>query len=458
MSPPEPSRALQRHPRASLPSEPSEPSKLSTPPKPHAQDWAHGPCFGFTRVGLRGGGLCVGACDSARDARAQYVATFRSKEPLDNIWRMGKDPRVSRSTDVIYCGFCCKPFSPAGNGLGFDDVHFGDNFDLLAKALCDRRDVLLLEDKCLICENVPALLNHITLDRIERLGFYCKVFVVSGSQFRCASARQRLVLVGFRDRAALDRFTPPPPQSVAPTPLRAILQDFSQESSPDLFINAPKFRLATSDSHVVSLGYPYGARSPTSSYGSLTTPGTLLCVAEHFKDRELPLTPAQVRQLDYGHLRRRPARHLLPRDLCALHTPPVNRLHPMEQLASFSYEAHEQPQLRGRLTAQYAAVAQTICLNIFEAFQAEVLAAIGKPSVRTELYERLDRMGVTAHRSSGSGSWLETRVSRTGVPFYKYLNLKEFDDPADELSEYELWVQENIRENKRLLEKLGLVS
>ena len=35
MSPPEPSRALQRHPRASLPSEPSEPSELSTPPEPH---------------------------------------------------------------------------------------------------------------------------------------------------------------------------------------------------------------------------------------------------------------------------------------------------------------------------------------------------------------------------------------------------------------------------------------
>jgi hypothetical protein len=38
------------------------------------QDWAHGPCFGFTRVGHRGGGLCVGACDSDETARMQCAS------------------------------------------------------------------------------------------------------------------------------------------------------------------------------------------------------------------------------------------------------------------------------------------------------------------------------------------------------------------------------------------------
>jgi hypothetical protein len=38
------------------------------------QDWAHGPCFGFTRVGHRGGGLCVGACDSDDMARTQCAS------------------------------------------------------------------------------------------------------------------------------------------------------------------------------------------------------------------------------------------------------------------------------------------------------------------------------------------------------------------------------------------------
>ena len=31
-------------------------------------DWAHGPCFGFTRVGHRAGGLCIGACDVSGSA------------------------------------------------------------------------------------------------------------------------------------------------------------------------------------------------------------------------------------------------------------------------------------------------------------------------------------------------------------------------------------------------------
>ena len=49
-------------------------------------DWAHGPCFGFTRVGHRAGGVCVGACDSDEGARMQYMATFgNANEPLECI-------------------------------------------------------------------------------------------------------------------------------------------------------------------------------------------------------------------------------------------------------------------------------------------------------------------------------------------------------------------------------------
>ena len=46
---------------------------------------------------------------------------------------MGHDPRVEHSATIVLCGCCCKPFSCAGRGLGFDDANFGDNFDLLAQ-------------------------------------------------------------------------------------------------------------------------------------------------------------------------------------------------------------------------------------------------------------------------------------------------------------------------------------
>ena len=238
-------------------------------------DWAHGPCFGFTRVGHRAGGLCVGACDSDESARMQYVATFTNpNEPLTCISKMGTDERVARSATIIFCGFCCKPFSCAGKGRGFDDERFGNNFDLLAQALHQRKDQLKLWDPCLILENVPTLLNHLTLEHLQSLGYFCKIYVVSGSHFRCASTRLRLVLVAFRDKVALDRFRPPPPQSTAPTPLRTVLKNYSPATAHDLFIPANRFNMANDRSHVVGRGFSSGARSPTSA----CTMTTALCL------------------------------------------------------------------------------------------------------------------------------------------------------------------------------------
>lgn len=300
-------------------------------------DMAHGPCFGFTRVGHRAGGLCVGACDSDEKARVQYMATFANPdEPLDCISKMGTDPRVARSATIIYCGFCCKPFSCAGKGLGFDDERFGDNFELVTQAVRERKEVQKLWDPCLVLENVPTLLSHLTIEHLGNLGYYCKIYVVSGSQFRCASARQRLVLVGFRDRATLDRFTPPPPQATTPTPLRTVLKNYSAITGrePELFLPASRFNMATEGkSHVVSRSFPLGARSPTSAYGSLQTPGTLLCIAEEHQQRETPLTASQIKRLNSGEIR---------------------KLHPTELLAAFSFQPHEYPQLIGGISAQVA--------------------------------------------------------------------------------------------------------
>jgi site-specific DNA-cytosine methylase len=271
----------------------------------------------------------------------RYLATFGNLEvaPLDNISRMGTDARVARAATIIFCGFCCKPFSCAGLGKGFEDERWGDNFDLVVRALSEREERGLW-DQCLICENVPTFLNHLSVEHLEQLGWFVKIFVVAGSHFRCASSRLRLVLVAFRDKAALARFTPPPPQANAPTPLCTVLKPFSmatgRTAGESLFIEANKFNMASERSHVVSRGYLHGAHSFTSSYGSLQTPGTLLCEAAEYSTRETPLSVAEIKHLSTGELR---------------------RLHPTELLAAFSFGQHELPQLMGPLGSQYAAEA-----------------------------------------------------------------------------------------------------
>ena len=111
---------------------------------------------------------------------------------------MGRDLSVARAADIIFCGFHCKPFTPIGSMKGFDDEDYGDNFELLVKALKERREAGI-NDKCLIVENVPNILSFLTAEHLSRLGMHCKIYVVSGLRFRCANKRERLVLVGFLD-------------------------------------------------------------------------------------------------------------------------------------------------------------------------------------------------------------------------------------------------------------------
>ena len=61
---------------------------------------------------------------------------------------------------------------------------------------------------------------------------------------------------------------------------------------------------ADEKAHIVSCGWPMGARSPTSSYGSPHTPGTLLVVKPSFETHELPLLPSEIKQLNYGDVRK----------------------------------------------------------------------------------------------------------------------------------------------------------
>jgi hypothetical protein len=130
----------------------------------------------------------------------------------------------------------------------------------------------------------------------------------------------------------------------------------------------------------------------------------------------------------------------------------------------------------GPLQVQYTAVAQTICLNVFEAFTVEVLAAIGKPGPRDRLYASLEDPAVCrgttslggSSSSSGSSSscaghtdppcWLKPRLSKHGVPLDKYMPLRSTDDllREDSLSEYEKQNLASIEHNRSILVELGL--
>jgi hypothetical protein len=116
------------------------------------QDWAHGPCGGFTIVGRRNGGLCTNACDLDETARMMYMATF-GHSSQGNISQMAQD---KRGADLLLISPACSPFNPRGLQEGFEHAAYGDNLQLVTAALKERRAAGVL-DKGIIIENVRSM-------------------------------------------------------------------------------------------------------------------------------------------------------------------------------------------------------------------------------------------------------------------------------------------------------------
>lgn len=310
------------------------------------QDWAHGPCGGFTLVGRRLGGLCTNACDIDETARAAYVATFRRCSHV-NISDMARD---TRRADLVMISPACSPFNPRGLQEGFEHVAYGNNWQLIAAALKGRRGAGVF-DRGVLIENVPQLLSFLDESMLADLGLFHRIFVVSGAHFGCANVRERFVLVGFYEQQHLDNFSPPPAWTSTAAPIGSVLSPFTEHAGQSLMVKPSQLRHSANGdttqtgpqrnqgyAHVVSatgcaplsasprahlaanisrasatltvepaasLADSGGARSPVCSYGSPGSPGTLICTNPRFATIDRALTNDEIRSLDtFGDVRK----------------------------------------------------------------------------------------------------------------------------------------------------------
>ena len=81
-------------------------------------------------------------------------------------------------------------------------------------------------------------------EHLQQLGMHYKIFVISGVHFRCANARERLVLVGFLDQAHLERFSPPQAWCEIATPIRSVLKNYSVDDEVQLFLKVNQMEQA----------------------------------------------------------------------------------------------------------------------------------------------------------------------------------------------------------------------
>jgi len=159
------------------------------------------------------GGRCVFTSEWNAYAQKTYLANFReSTHALAGDITLVDEHDIAEH-DVLLAGFPCQPFSIAGvskkNALGrahgFADETQGTLFFDVARIIAAKRPAAFL------LENVKNLLSHDkgntfrVMQRVlqDELGYHIDHRVIDGAHF-VPQHRERILIVGFRDKTAFD--------------------------------------------------------------------------------------------------------------------------------------------------------------------------------------------------------------------------------------------------------------
>lgn len=128
------------------------------------------------------------------------------------------DPSDIPSSDVIVGGFPCQAFSIAGYRKGFEDGR-GDLFFEMLKMIKAKKP------KAIFIENVKNLVTHdhgntfkVIREALVENGYYIQWKVLNGKDFgNVPQNRDRIYVVGFKNKEAFDQFSFPEPVKLTKT-------------------------------------------------------------------------------------------------------------------------------------------------------------------------------------------------------------------------------------------------
>jgi DNA (cytosine-5)-methyltransferase 1 len=201
------------------------------------------------------GGRCVFSSEWDGPARTTYLANF-GEYPYGDVTKI--DEADVPEHDLLVAGFPCQAFSIAGFKGGFRDSRGTLFFDVARILDASRPRAFLLE-------NVKGLVSHdrgrtlSTILRILRddLGYHVPdPQTVNARYFGVPQNRERIFIVGFRNRRAAQRFAYPKPLG----PHRTV-GDILESKTVDAKYYLSKRYLATlrrHRSHHESLGHGFG--------------------------------------------------------------------------------------------------------------------------------------------------------------------------------------------------------
>lgn len=155
----------------------------------------------FNEMGYR----CVFSSEWDRHAQKTYLANF-GEIPFGDITKEATKRHIPEHFDLLLAGFPCQAFSIMGKMKGFADTR-GTMFFEVATILDQHRP------EAFLLENVKQLTTHnqgktfSTILRIlDELGYHVKWKVLNALDFGLPQKRERVIIVGFRNKQRWDAF------------------------------------------------------------------------------------------------------------------------------------------------------------------------------------------------------------------------------------------------------------
>jgi DNA (cytosine-5)-methyltransferase 1 len=165
--------------------------------------------LGFEKAGFK----TVFANDFEAQCKETYDLNFRdSKLVVEDIRKIGIDDLPT--FDFLLGGFPCQAFSIAGYRQGFDDQKGRGNLFFDIARILDAR-----KPEGFLLENVKNLKSHdggktfkIIQETLESLGYHLKTKVLNSMEYgNIPQNRERVYMVGFRNKDYSDKFEFPNP-------------------------------------------------------------------------------------------------------------------------------------------------------------------------------------------------------------------------------------------------------
>lgn len=146
---------------------------------------------------------CVFSSEWNAAACKTYEANFNTK-PHGDITKI--EASEIPEHNLLLAGFPCQPFSIMGKMQGFADTRGTMFFEI-------ERILSYHKPEAILLENVKQLSTHdkgntlkVILYKLKELGYFTKYEILNALDFGLPQKRERILIVGFRDKEKYERF------------------------------------------------------------------------------------------------------------------------------------------------------------------------------------------------------------------------------------------------------------